>query len=150
MKINPYLPLVVSCSGCCYGGELADDIASILKQQGKVVQISIAAIAAQSPMHMSRVKRSRHLIAFDGCALQCVKTCLTRNGIDKFIHFDITNVIKESSQPFHKSNLQRELQVTSIICRKLAPILTGYDRPQPKQSQTNIIALFPCAEYEDA
>ncbi|WP_171045303.1 putative zinc-binding protein [Pseudoalteromonas rubra] len=145
MKNTP-LPCIMSCSGCCHGGALSDDIAIILQQQGKVERVAVAAIAAGSPQHLKKIKQSGQLIAIDGCALQCIKRCLTACGIDGVIHFDIAKIVRELPDKAKRSTLQTELQVASYVCRELALRLPGGQPPQPESADSNIIALFPCAK----
>ncbi|WP_105169728.1 putative zinc-binding protein [Pseudoalteromonas sp. T1lg23B] len=143
---NNNLPLIVSCSGCCQGGELAEDIATLYRQQGKAERIAIAAIAARSPLHLQRIALSKQLIVFDGCSLCCIKHCLTRSGINKFIHFDITKLLNELPKQSKQSVLQAGLQVTTRISKTLATSLSSNHEVDESDRDANIIALFPCAD----
>ncbi|MCG7533455.1 putative zinc-binding protein [Pseudoalteromonas sp. OOF1S-7] len=145
MKSN-LLPCIMSCSGCCHDGALSDDIAVVLQQQGKVERIAVAAIAAGSPQHLERLKQSELLIAIDGCALHCIRRCLSSCGVEQFIHFDIARIANGLPKSAKSSTLQTELQVTSYICRELAPVLSDVQQPRYEPADSNIIALFPCAK----
>lgn len=139
-----YLPLVVSCSGCCAGGELADDIASILKREGKVDRLSVAAIASGSPMHLSRAQNAKCVITIDGCALGCTKACLSKAGIIISTEINIAAELDALPNEAKQSHLQSSVLLTAKLSRAFSNGMIQRFTLDHEAQQSNIIELFPC------
>jgi uncharacterized metal-binding protein len=75
------LPLVYSCSGCSSAAQMANYVALQLDRQGVAEMSCIAGVGGDVP-HLLKIARSgRPVIALDGCALACTKSCLARHDI---------------------------------------------------------------------
>lgn len=138
------LPMVVSCSGCCTGGELADDIAAILKREGKVERMSVAPIVAGSPMHLNRLSQAKCVIAIDGCALACTKTCLQKAGISVTREINISSEMNALPQEAKQNALQCSVLLTAKLSQTFSKQLIQRFAVEHDSQQTNIVELFPC------
>lgn len=80
------LPLVYSCSGCSNVAQLANTLALRLDRQGLAEMSCIAGVGGGVAALISMAKSGRHILALDGCPLQCVKGCLAQHAIEPDTH----------------------------------------------------------------
>ncbi len=86
MNAKRQLPLVYSCSGCSSAAQMANHLALRLDRLGAAEMSCIAGIGGDVP-HLLKIARSRRpIVALDGCALHCVKSCLARHGLSADVH----------------------------------------------------------------
>ena len=141
------LPILLTCSGCSYGAELAEDLSQSLIMQGKVEKVSIAALTAGSAMHWQKLASSPAIIVFDGCRLNCAKLSLEKLSINTFYHFDMTKQLQKINNGVGKPSLAACLQVTKTVQYQLASVLPKQHRVNQKEAAgSKVIAMFPCAE----
>src|SRR5690348_4350045 len=79
--VNSSLPLVYSCSGCSSAAQMANYVALQLDRQGVAEMSCIAGVGGDVPHLLKIAQSGRPIIALDGCALACTKSCLARHGI---------------------------------------------------------------------
>lgn len=75
------LPLVYSCSGCSSAAQMANHVALQLDRRGVAEMSCIAGVGGDVPHLLKIAQSGRRIIALDGCALACVKSCLARHQI---------------------------------------------------------------------
>lgn len=87
------LTLVYSCSGCSSAAQLANRLAVQLDRAGLAEMSCIAGVGGRVPSlvrHAERAVRSgRPLLAIDGCALACVRSCLAQIDLRPTVHVQL-------------------------------------------------------------
>ncbi|MCC7321566.1 MAG: putative zinc-binding protein [Rubellimicrobium sp.] len=81
MPSRAHLPLVYSCSGCSSAAQMANHLAVRLDRGGLAEMSCIAGVGGDVPKLVRVARSGRRIIAIDGCALACVKSCLARQGV---------------------------------------------------------------------
>ena len=84
------LPLVYSCSGCSNIAQLANQLAIELDRENIAEMSCIAGVGGGVKKLVRLAQSGRPIIAFDGCALHCVKHCLAQHGIVATQHFTLS------------------------------------------------------------
>ncbi|MBT9505131.1 putative zinc-binding protein [Rhodoferax sp.] len=87
--VEPNLPLVYSCSGCSSAAQLANHVALQLDRRGVAEMSCIAGVGGDVPYLLKIAHAGRPIIALDGCPLVCVKSCLSRHGIEADRHYQL-------------------------------------------------------------
>ena len=85
------LPLVYSCSGCSNIAQLANRLAIELDRDQVAEMSCIAGVGGGVRSLVRKAKSGRRIIAFDGCQLHCVKSCLGQHGIEATRHYTLTD-----------------------------------------------------------
>lgn len=83
------LPLVYSCSGCSSAAQLANHVALQLDRRGAAQMSCIAGVGGDVPHLLKIAQSGRPIIALDGCPLVCVKSCLSRHGLEADRHYQL-------------------------------------------------------------
>jgi uncharacterized metal-binding protein len=83
------LPLVYSCSGCSSAAQLANHVALQLDRRGVAEMSCIAGVGGDVPYLLKIANSGRPIVALDGCPLVCVKSCLSRHGIEADRHYQL-------------------------------------------------------------
>lgn len=83
------LPLVYSCSGCSSAAQLANHVALQLDRRGVAEMSCIAGVGGDVPYLLKIAHSGRPIVALDGCPLVCVKSCLSRHGIEADRHYQL-------------------------------------------------------------
>ena len=84
------LPLVYSCSGCSNIAQLANQVAIELDRECVAEMSCIAGVGGGVKSLVKKAKSGRKIIAFDGCHLHCVKSCLANHQIESTFHYTLT------------------------------------------------------------
>src|SRR5512147_43615 len=79
-------PLVYSCSGCSSAAQLANAVALKLDRAEVAEMSCIAGLGGDVPSLLLTAKSGRPIVALDGCALACVRSTLSRHGIEPDLH----------------------------------------------------------------
>lgn len=82
--------LVYSCSGCSSAAQMANAIALSIDRQGAGEMSCITAIGGGVEPFVSDAKAAGLVVAIDGCGLHCAGQCLKKEGIDSFLHYDLS------------------------------------------------------------
>jgi uncharacterized metal-binding protein len=83
-------PVVIySCSGCSDAGELADRTARILSQQKLGEMSCLAGIGGRVKPLLLKAEKARHLLAIDGCPLNCARHTLEQAGFQVVHHLEL-------------------------------------------------------------
>jgi uncharacterized metal-binding protein len=96
------LALVYACSGCSSAAQLANHVAVQLDRQGVAEMSCIAGVGGDVPSLVRTATSGRAIVALDGCALACVKSCLTRHGVsaDRYYQLQHAGVKKQYHADF--------------------------------------------------
>ena len=84
------LPLVYSCSGCSNIAQLANQLALELDRDNIAEMSCIAGVGGGVKKLVKLAQSGRPIIALDGCALHCVKHCLSQQGVSATHHFTLS------------------------------------------------------------
>lgn len=87
------LPLVYSCSGCSSAAQLANHLALRLDREGVAEMSCIAGVGGNVPSLVRKAaeaaKAGRTILALDGCALACARSCLAERGLAPTVHVQL-------------------------------------------------------------
>lgn len=83
------LPLVYSCSGCSNAAQTANQVALQLDRLGIAEMSCIAGVGGDVRPLVRLAQSGRAVIALDGCALACAKSCLARHGVEPDQHHQL-------------------------------------------------------------
>jgi uncharacterized metal-binding protein len=89
---NQDLPLVYSCSGCSSAAQMTNWLAIQLDRSGRAEMSCIAGVGGDVPALVRKATSGRTVIAIDGCALECARSCLARHGVEPDVHHRLSNV----------------------------------------------------------
>ena len=81
--------LVFACSGAADLGAIADLAARKLSQEKAAAMCCTAAIAAEIPEIMEKARAADRLVVIDGCAKECARIVLERNGFHDFAYVQL-------------------------------------------------------------
>jgi uncharacterized metal-binding protein len=82
-------PLVYSCSGCSSAAQLANAIAVGLDRTGVAEMSCIAGVGGDVPSLVRTATSGRPIVAIDGCALACARSCLARHQVEPDLHVQL-------------------------------------------------------------
>lgn len=86
---KPEAIVIYACSGCSDAGELADRAARTLSQM-KLGQMScLAGIGGRVKPIMTQAEQADHIVAIDGCPLNCGRHTLARAGFERVNHLEL-------------------------------------------------------------
>ncbi len=90
-----HLPLVYSCSGCSSAAQLANHLALRLDREGIAEMSCIAGVGGNVPNLVRRARGAattgRPILAIDGCALACARSCLAQRGVAPTLHVQLAD-----------------------------------------------------------
>lgn len=137
-----HLPLVYSCSGCSSAAQLANHVALQLDRRGVAEMSCIAGVGGDVPYLMKIVRSGRPIVALDGCPLVCVKSCLSRHGIEAQRHYQLQEygVKKRYHQDFDLQEAERVIAHVESDLR--TPSLPAAAQPWGAASLTE--SACPC------
>ena len=92
--------VVYACSGCSDVGELADRTARVLSQQGLGEMSCLAGIGGRVKSLMSKAEKAGHIVAIDGCPLNCARHTLEQAGFRTVQHLELNRLgFRKGSSP---------------------------------------------------
>ena len=92
--------VVYACSGCSDVGELADRTARVLSQQGLGEMSCLAGIGGRVKSLMSKAEKAEHIMAIDGCPLNCARLTLEQAGFRNVQHLELHRLgFRKGSSP---------------------------------------------------
>lgn len=105
-------PLVYSCSGCSSAAQLANHVALRLDRLGVAEMSCIAGVGGDVPSLVRLARSGRPIIALDGCALNCARSCLARHGVAPERHYQLQEygVKKRTHEDFDPAQAAEVLQ----------------------------------------
>ncbi len=90
-KKKSELPLVYSCSGCSNIAQLANKVAIELDRDQIAEMSCIAGVGGGVSPLVKKATSGRTIISLDGCPLHCVKSCLSKVGVEPTLHYTLTD-----------------------------------------------------------
>jgi uncharacterized metal-binding protein len=113
------IPLVYSCSGCSSAAQMANHVALQLDRRDVAEMSCIAGVGGDVPALVKLARSGRPVIAIDGCALACAKSCLQRHAVEPDLYYQLNQygVKKRFHADFDPSEAEK---VTADITRDVA------------------------------
>jgi len=81
--------VMYACSGCSDAGELADRTARALSQQTRGEMSCLAGIGGRVKSLMMKAEKADHIVAIDGCPLNCARHTLEQAGFQTLHHLEL-------------------------------------------------------------
>ncbi|MFG2085165.1 MULTISPECIES: putative zinc-binding protein [unclassified Spirillospora] len=85
------LPLVYSCSGCSSAAQMTNWLAIQLDRRGVAEMSCIAGVGGDVRSLVRKATSGRTIIAIDGCALECARSCLARHSVTPDVHHRLSD-----------------------------------------------------------
>jgi len=83
--------LVFACSGAADVGKVADEAARKLTADGAGKMFCLAGVGGTVEPIMETTRAAARILAIDGCAADCAKSCLEQAGFTEFEHMRVTD-----------------------------------------------------------
>ena len=87
--VEPKRIILYACSGCSDAGELADHTARTLSQQKRGEMSCLAGIGGRVKPLMMKAEKADHIVAIDGCPLNCARHTLEQAGFQNLYHLEL-------------------------------------------------------------
>lgn len=84
--------VVYACSGCSDAGELADRTARALSRKGLGEMSCLAGIGGRVTSLINKAKKAEHIVAIDGCPLNCARHTLALAGFGTVHHLELNTL----------------------------------------------------------
>lgn len=81
--------IIYACSGCSDAGELADRTARTLSQKKRGEMSCLAGIGGRVKSLMVKAEKADHIVAIDGCPLNCARHTLEQAGFHIVHHLEL-------------------------------------------------------------
>lgn len=104
-------PLVYSCSGCSSAAQMTNWLAIQLDRRGVAEMSCIAGVGGDVRSLVRKATSGRPVIAIDGCALECARSCLARHGVTPDVHHRLSDegVRKRLGEDFDPAQAEQVL-----------------------------------------
>ncbi len=120
---SPNKPLIYSCSGCSNIAQVANQVAIELDRQDLAEMSCIAGVGGGVKSLVKQAQNAQHIIALDGCALHCVKSCLANHQIQAHQHYTLTDYgIKKRKHFDYDSEDVKSIKI--LVITDLKPLST--------------------------
>jgi uncharacterized metal-binding protein len=98
--------LIFACSGAADVGALSDMAARKLTSEGAGKMYCLAGIGGRVNGIMHTTQNAAHILAIDGCSLDCVKLCLEEAGFTEFDQMRVTDLdLEKGKSPATDENI---------------------------------------------
>jgi uncharacterized metal-binding protein len=98
--------LIFACSGAADVGALSDVAARQLTTEGAGKMYCLAGIGGRVKGIMQTTQNATHILAIDGCSLDCVKLCLEEAGFTEFDQMRVTDLdLEKGKSPATDENI---------------------------------------------
>lgn len=112
--------VIYACSGCSDAGELADRAARALSQQKLGEMSCLAGIGGRVKPLLHKAEKADHLVAIDGCPLNCARHTLANAGFENVHHLELHRLgIRKGSCPPTEERLAIAVQAGAELIQKL-------------------------------
>jgi uncharacterized metal-binding protein len=103
--------LIFACSGAADVGALSDMAARKLTSEGAGKMYCLAGIGGRVKGIMQTTENAVHILAIDGCPLDCVKLCLEEAGFTEFDQMRVTDFgLEKGRSPATDENIAAVVQ----------------------------------------
>ena len=117
--------LIFPCSGGSNCGQIANQAAVQLAEEGIGRMYCLAGIGAHDSVMIDTAKAAKRIVAIDGCPTSCAKRTLEHAGLMVTDHLDVTDEGIEKSHDF-KLNPQDISSITAKVKERLGQaIISG-------------------------
>jgi uncharacterized metal-binding protein len=115
------LPLVYSCSGCSNAAQTANQVALELDRRGLAEMSCIAGVGGDVRPLVRLAQSGRTIIALDGCALACARSCLERHDVtpDHYHQLQEYGVKKRFHEEFDPEQAQA---IVALVAEQIRPV----------------------------
>lgn len=98
--------VVYACSGCSDAGELADRIARRLAGAGVAEMSCLAGVGGRVKPLMNKAAGAEHILAIDGCPLNCTRHTLELAGFKPSSHLELHRLgLRKGACPVTEENI---------------------------------------------
>ena len=104
---SPSEVLIFTCSGASNVGQIANQAAVDLQQEGIGKMLCIAGIGAHVSGMIASAKAGKRLVGIDGCPVSCTKKTLEHTDLSVTDHIVITELGSVVSQRFSKKTVNK-------------------------------------------
>ena len=113
--------VIYACSGCSDAGELADRTARVLSQQNLGEMSCLAGIGGRVKPLMQKAAQAEHIMAIDGCPLNCTRHTLAQAGFANVHHLELHRLgLRKGSCPPLDAGLAVTVQAGKELIQRLA------------------------------
>jgi len=105
--------LIFPCSGGSNCGQIANEAAVQLTEEGIGTIYCLAGIGAHDSVMIDTAKAAKRVVAIDGCSIACAKRTLEHAGLVVTDHLDVT---EEGIEKVHDFKLSLE-DISSIVAK---------------------------------
>jgi uncharacterized metal-binding protein len=112
--------VIYACSGCSDAGELADRTARMLSQKKFGEMSCLAGIGGRVRPLMNKAERAGHIVAIDGCPLNCARHTLEKAGIKEVHHLELQKLwFRKGSCPPTEERLAFAVEAGAELIKRL-------------------------------
>lgn len=105
--------LIFACSGAADVGEISDKAARQLTAKGWGKMFCLAGIGGRVKGILKSTQEASHILAIDGCPLDCTRLCLEEAGFTDFEHMVITDLgLEKGKSPATEDNVALVVQAS--------------------------------------
>ena len=107
--------MIFPCAGACNVGQLSNDLAKRLSNNGIGKMACIAAVGAGGIMAINAVKGAKIVLILDGCPIGCAKKIVEKNGITIGVQVLMTSIGMKKTDNLSYDDGQMEKAYQLII-----------------------------------
>jgi uncharacterized metal-binding protein len=112
--------IIYACSGCSDAGELADRTARTLSQQKRGEMSCLAGIGGRVKPLMMKAENAHHIMAIDGCPLNCARHTLEQAGFQTVHHLELHRLgLRKGSCPPSEDSLAVAVQAGAELIQSI-------------------------------
>ena len=114
---------IYACSGCSDVGELADRAARRLSRDCLGEMSCLAGIGGRVKPLMLKAQNAEHIVAIDGCPLNCARHTLAQAGFDNVHHLELHRLgLRKGTSPPTAERLAQVVQAGAELIGSLQPL----------------------------
>ena len=125
---DPLIPdkpatVVYACSGCSDAGEIADRVAREITRHGAAQMSCLAGISGRVKSLLLKAQNAEHILAIDGCPLNCAANTLKLAGFQKFKHLELHKIgVRKGSCPVTEECIAAGVKASKAILAAETPV----------------------------
>ena len=106
---------VLSCSGACDLGNIADLVARKLSAEGNMKMHCLAIVAAGIEKPTEELRNS-NLLIIDGCTVDCARKIVDAAGFEDYAYLRVSDLgFEKGKTEINDSNMREVMQVASAL-----------------------------------
>jgi uncharacterized metal-binding protein len=103
--------LLFPCSGAADVGEISDRAARAMTKASAGKMFCLAGLGGLVPGIVKTAKEASHILAIDGCPLDCARLTLEKAGLTNFSHLVVTNLgLSKGQSPATEENIDKVIE----------------------------------------